>query len=136
MREMMFDVVKLGAQVSLWQVEDAGEFIFQISHSRGVCEPVLGLAKDAQARRRIQNLFVQVRGRIARNADVVHVFEPHAGRFQTISDRLLGKARAVLDAIEAFFFDCGDQSAVFDDCRRSIAVIRVDAENVHRESSR
>ena len=37
---------------------------------------------------------------------------------------------------QVLLFDRGDQSAVFDDCRRSIAVIRVDSENEHRESSR
>lgn len=67
---------------------------------------------------------------------MVHLFEPYACRFQTVTNRLLGKAGAMLDAIETLFFDRGDQSAVFDDGRRSIAVVRVDSENVHRESSR
>ena len=67
---------------------------------------------------------------------MVNVFEPDIGFFQTVTNRLLGKARAMFDAIETLLFDRGDQSAVFDDCRRSIAVIRVDSENVHRESSK
>lgn len=75
-----------------------------------------------------------MRRRIARDADVVDILEPDTRRVQAVTDRLLGKTGAVFDAIEAFFFDRGDQSAVFDDCRRSIAVIRVDTENVHRES--
>lgn len=65
---------------------------------------------------------------------MLHVLEPNARGVETVANRLLGKTGAVFDAIKAFFFDRGDQSAVFDDCRRSIAVIRVDAENVHRES--
>jgi len=79
---------------------------------------------------------VQMRRRIARDADVVHLFETHARGLKTVTNRPLGETGAVLDAIETLFFDRGDQSAVFDDCRRSIAVIRVDSENVHRESSR
>ena len=67
---------------------------------------------------------------------MVHVFESHARGFQTVTDRLLGETGAMFDAIEALLFDRGDQSAVLDDCRRSIAVIRVDSENVHRESSK
>lgn len=67
---------------------------------------------------------------------MVHFFEPYACRVKTVTNRLLGKAGAMLDAIETLLFDRGDQSAVFDDCRRSIAVIRVDSENVHRDSSR
>ncbi len=79
---------------------------------------------------------MQVCGRIARDTDVVHIFEPHAGCVQAVTNRLLGKTGAMFDSIEALLFDRGDQSAVFDDCRRSIAVIRVDSENVHLESSR
>lgn len=67
---------------------------------------------------------------------MVHVLEPHARGFQAVTNRLLGEACAMFEAIETLLFDRGDQSAVFDDGRRSIAVIRVDSENVHRESSR
>jgi hypothetical protein len=67
---------------------------------------------------------------------MVHVFEPNGRCIQTVTNRVLGEAGAMLDAIETLFFYRGDQSAVFDDCRCSIAVIRVDAEDVHRESSK
>lgn len=67
---------------------------------------------------------------------MVYVFELYVCFGEAVADRVLGKTGAVLDAIEAFFFDRGDQSAVFDDCRCSIAVIRVDAEDVHRDSSK
>ena len=79
---------------------------------------------------------MQVRRRVARDADVVDVFEAYGGFIETVTNGLLRETGAVLDAIETFFFDRGDQSAVFDDCRCSIAVIRVDAEDVHRESSK
>ena len=104
----------------------------------GVTESILDL-RSLQTRDtsgRVENFLVQVRRWIARDADVVHLFEPHAGRFETVTNCLLGEARAVLDAIETLFLRRGDQSAVLDDCRRSIAVIRVDSENVHRDSIR
>ena len=133
---MMFDVVKFGAQISLRNAEDAGEFVFQVAHPCGIRESILCLPEDAETRRGVQNLLVQVGRRIARDADVVDLFEANAGFFQAVTNRLLGETGAVLDAIEAFFFYRGDQSAVFDDCRCSIAVIGVDTENVHRASMR
>lgn len=48
---------------------------------------------------------------------MVHVLKTRAGCLKTITDRLFREAGAMLDAIEAFLFDRGDQSAVFDDCR-------------------
>ena len=67
---------------------------------------------------------------------MVHLFKPQPRHIETVPNRLLGETGAMLDAIETLLFDRGDQSAVFDDCRRSIAVIRVDAEDVHRDSIR
>ncbi len=136
MCQMMFDIVELRAQVSFRDAEDTCEIDFHVTHFRSVRETILRLTKHAETRRCVQNLLVQVRRRIARDADVVHVLESHAGGIEAVTDRLFGKTRAVLDAIEALFFGGGDQSAVFDDCRRSIAVIRVDSEDVHRASIR
>ena len=133
---MMFDVVKLRAELSFGNAEQAREFVFQIAHLRGIRQPIFRLPKHTQTRRGVQDLLVQVRRRIARDADMVHVLEPHARFSQTVTNRLLGETGAMLDAIETLFFRRGDQSAVFDDCRCSIAVIRVDAEDVHRESSK
>lgn len=133
---MMFDVVKLRAEASFRDAEGTRELVFYVAHSRSVGEAIFCLAKHAETRSGVQNFLVQVGRRIARDADVVHVFEPHGGRFETVTNRLLGEARAMLDAIETLFLGRADQSAVFDDGRRSIAVIRVDSENVHRESIR
>ena len=73
---------------------------------------------------------------MARDADVIDVFKTNTGFCETVANGLLGETGAMLDAIEAFLFDGGDQSAVFDDCCCSIAVIGVDSENVHRASSK
>ena len=67
---------------------------------------------------------------------MVHVLEPHARDFKAVTNRLLGKPAQCLMRLKRSSSDRGDQSAVFDYGRRSIAVIRVDSENVHRESSR
>lgn len=58
---MMFDVVKLRAQVSFRDVESAREFVLEIVHLRGVSESFFGMLEDAQARGGVENLFVQVR---------------------------------------------------------------------------
>lgn len=114
---MMFDVVKLRAQVSFRYVEDARKLVFQIANFGSVRESILGLPKHSQARGCIQDLLVQVRRGIARDPDVVQVLERYAGFLEAITDRLLGETRAMLEAIETLLFGGGDQSAVFDDCR-------------------
>jgi hypothetical protein len=48
---------------------------------------------------------------------VVDFFETNTRFFETVTNRLHGETRAVFDAIKAFLFYSGDQSAVFDDCR-------------------
>jgi hypothetical protein len=58
-----------------------------------------------------------VGGRIPRDSDVVDFFETNTRFFETVTNRLHGETRAVFDAIKAFLFYSGDQSAVFDDCR-------------------
>lgn len=132
----MFDIVKLRAQVSFRDSKGTREFVLHVAHSPCVRETIFRLAKHTETRSCVQDFLVQMRRRIARDADMVHIFQPHVRRCETVTDGLLGKARAVFDAIEALFLGRGDQSAVFDDCRRSIAVICVDSENVHRASIR
>ena len=135
---MMFDVVKLRAQVTFRNVEYTREFVLEVADLRGVADTIAEVSKKrcsrafcflsfisfrpsgrltSSARRSVENLLVQVRRRIARDTDVVHVLESHACFFETVTNRLRGETRAVLDAVEAFFLDRGDQSAVFDDCR-------------------
>ncbi len=133
---MVFDIVKLGPERTFRYAKHTRKLFAQISHLRGVRQTVFGLSQHAETRSGVQNLFVQVCGRIARDTDVVYVLELYAGGVETVTKRMFRETGAMLDAIEAFFFDGGDQSAVFDDGRCSVAVIGVDAENVHRESIR
>jgi len=78
-----------------------------------------------------QNPLMQMRGGVARNADVLDFLNPNSGRAQAILNRLSGKSGAVLDAIETLFFGGRDQLAVFDERGGCIAVICIDAEDVH-----
>ena len=54
---------------------------------------------------------------------------------QAVANRRDGKARRVLHAIEALFFHRGDQFAVLHQGRRCVAVVGVDAENIHWSDS-
>ena len=68
----------------------------------------------------------QVRGRIARDANVVDVFDRYSGFRQTIAQRRRWKSGAMLHAIKALFFGRRHDAPVFDQCRRSVTVICVD----------
>ena len=68
---------------------------------------------------------MQMGRRVPRDSYVVQIFKTDTCGVETIADRVFRKAGRVFETIETLFFDRGDQSAVFDDCRRSIAVIRV-----------
>src|SRR6266700_2888832 len=57
---------------------------------------------------RKQNFLMQVRGRIARDADVIHVFNSNPSFAQTIANRFCGKAGAMLYAVESFLVCGGD----------------------------
>ena len=74
----------------------------------------------------------QARPGVARNGDVVHFRQFRAGLIEAKLNRASGKAGGVLDAIEALFFDGGDQAAVHDDGRGGVGVIGVDSQNDHR----
>jgi hypothetical protein len=79
---------------------------------------------------------MQVRRGVARNANMLDLFNVNAGSFQAVAHRLRGKSRTVLHAIEAFFFNRGEQFSIFDDRRRCITVICVYPEDVHLEEFR
>ncbi len=74
---------------------------------------------------------MQVRGWIARDADVLDFFDTNAGSSQAVANGFRGEARTVLDAIKAFLFNRGEQFTVFDDRRGRVTVICVYAEYVH-----
>ncbi len=54
-----------------------------------------------------------------------------SGNVETIADGRRRKASGVLDAVEAFLLHGGDELSVAHDGSRGIAMVRVDAQNIH-----
>src|SRR6516165_74928 len=73
------------------------------------------------------------RVRISRHRHMVDLTDRYAGFLQAVADRSRGEPGGVLDAVEALFFNGGDQFSVTNEGRRGIAVVSVDPENVHRQ---
>src|SRR5262249_47426708 len=69
--------------------------------------------------------------RIARDGEDNDVRRGHARYPQTLGQRVMREARAVLDPPEPLFFDGGDEPAVANENGRDIAVIGVQADNNH-----
>ena len=125
---MVFNAVKFCGKFCRIQVEgggkcfrDAGEFY----------EHLGAFASERRHADGVPKFGGQPRVRIARNGDVVNIGRREAGFLQTIADGRSGKSRGVFDAIEALFFDGGNEAAVADDSGGSVAMIGVDAKNVH-----
>ncbi len=57
--------------------------------------------------------------------------EPSPASLQAITDGRRRKTRGVFHAIEALFFDRGNQLTVANNRGRSIAVVGIDSKNVH-----
>ena len=76
-------------------------------------------------RRRMQDLLVQMRRRIARNADMIDLVQADSRGLHTVANRLRRKPRAVLEAVEAFLLHRRDQLPVDDQRRAGVAVVSV-----------
>ena len=106
----------------------------ELAFAPSPCLPVSPSPCDLSRRTpgREQDLFVYMRRRITRDADVFDVFNGNAGSLQAVTDGLSGKAGAVLLAIEALLFNGGNKLAVSNQRRRRVTVKCVDAEDDHR----
>lgn len=69
--------------------------------------------------------------RITRDRNVIEVLGSDVGLVQAVSDCVDWKRGVVLDSGEALFFDGRHERAIHHDRGRSIAVIRVDAQDIH-----
>ena len=78
-----------------------------------------------------QRLAPEVGARIARHGKHVDIRRREAAHLQAGGDRVVRKTRHVLDAAEPLLFNRRDKLSVADQRRRHVAVIRVEAENVH-----
>ena len=130
MRGVMFDAMKLRADLFGRSFEGGGEIFVNsgeaLHHTRAIERELRHAHRETQ-------LGAQARPGIARDGDVVHFGKLYAGLVQAILNRAHGKAGGVFHAVQALFFDGGEQAAVGDDRGRGVGVIRVDAQNDHHE---
>lgn len=149
-RAVVLDVVELRPEAALRDAELTGQVVLQVAHLRGVGEPVADGAEQAAAvlrlhagtvaarqtlrgaRRGVQNLLVQVRRRVARDADVVDVLDRDARGLQAVADRLHGKAGAVLEAVETLLLGGSDELSVAHNGGGGVAVIGVNPQYDHK----
>ena len=134
-RLVVLHVVELGAEGIGGNVEGARQLLAQVAHLGGVGQPGGDHARQAgEPRDREQDLLVQVRRGIARNADVVEFGSGYAGGLEAVADGQGGKARAMLLAIEPFLFCGGHQLAIVHDRRRCVPVVSINSQDVQTHS--
>lgn len=75
---------------------------------------------------RKERLAQQMRLRITRDREVVHLLRRDAGHIQARADRLAREAGPVLDPPEPLLLDRREQLPLAEQRRRHISVIRVD----------
>ncbi len=132
MRPVMFDIVIIRLEFAHAQMP--GKFVLERADLHRVLQTVAHEVEAGTLAEGEQRRLQQIGFRVAADADVIEVIGGDAGDAQHIADRLHGEARPVFRAVEAFFFDCGDELAVLNEAGRRAAVIRVDSENIHHES--
>ena len=93
------------------------------------------LPREGRHAQGIKQFGEQARVRIARNGDVIDVGEREAGFLEAVANGLRGKTGGVFYAIEAFFFDGGDELAVANERGGSVAVVSIDSQNIHERRS-
>src|SRR5271154_1533741 len=128
MRLVVFNAVKFCGKFCRIQVERGGE---RFRDAREFYKYLGALASERGHAHGVPKFGGQPRVGIARHGDVVNIGRRETGFLQTIADGSGGKSGGVFDAIEAFFFDGGDEAAVADDGGGSVAMIGIDAKNVH-----
>src|SRR5947208_1940319 len=90
------------------------------------------LASEAWHAQSVEELRAEPRPGVARNGHVVYFSKRQSGSFKAVANSRCGKSCCVFHTIEALFLDSGDQLTIAHDGCRRVAVIRVDAQNVHR----
>lgn len=68
--------------------------------------------------------------------DVLDVADPDARLLKTVADGPCGKSCPMLDAAKSLLFGCGNKLTVDKEGGAGVAVIRVEAENIHVRDSR
>jgi hypothetical protein len=95
---------------ALWiDFESSGQ---RFGNSRELDDDLGALPGERWHAHGVEQLCGQASVGIAWYGDVIDVGKGQAGFFQTITNGFGGKSGSVLDAIEALFFDGGDELAV------------------------
>src|SRR5579875_1567266 len=128
MRSVMLDAMKTGAECFRSHAEFFGKLDVNSRKFLQHANAFEGKTWHADGKSQFRS---EARPRIARNGNVIDVWQLRAGRVQAELDRARGKARSVFDAIEPLLFDGGNQLAVHNDGSRGIGVICVDPQNDH-----
>ena len=131
-RLVMLDAMKFRFEFARVDVERGGQS-FGNAGERG--QDFGALPCERGHAQGIKQFGEQARVGIARNGDVIDVGESEAGFLEAVANGLHGKTGGVFYAIEALFFDGGDQLAVADDRGGSVAVVGIDSQNVHERRS-
>src|SRR3977135_3182814 len=130
MRLMMFDAMELRSNLVGRDVKGLRQGFRNADKSSQHLGPLAGEARHLQC---IHELCSEARPGIARDGNVVDLGKSDAGGVQAVTDRRGRKTGGVLHAVKTFFLHCGDQTAVGNEGRRGISVIRVDPKYVHPE---
>src|SRR5437588_2682015 len=128
MRLVVFDAVKLCAKFFWIRVKSRRQ---RLGNTREFRENSDAFPRERRHAQRVKKLCTQPRERISRHGNLMDVGECEARFLKAITDRLRGKSRRVLHAVEAFFLDRSDEPAVRDNRRRSVPVVRIDPKNIH-----
>ena len=133
MRGVMFDAMELRADFFRRSFEGGSEIFVnsgETFHDARAIEREFGHAH------RETQFGAEARPGIAGDGDVVHFGKFHAGLVQAILDRAHRKAGRVFHAVQALFFDGGEQAAVGDNRGGGVGVVCVDAQDDHLDYCR
>jgi len=128
MRLMVLDAVELCGKLFGIGIKGGRQ---RLRNTREFRENLDAFPRERRHAQRVKKFCAQPRVRVSRHGNVIDVREREARFLQAITNRLRGKSRRVLHAVEAFFLDCGDEPAVADDRRRSVPVVRIDPKYIH-----
>src|ERR1700730_5809625 len=128
MRCVVLDSMKPPADAPGRNLERRRKIVADSSEARHHACTVKGKTRHAN---RVTESCTPARARIAWNRNVIHFGKFHSRLIEAIPDGAHRQSRRVLHAIQPLLFDSGPQTAVRDNRRRSVRVLRVNSENDH-----
>jgi hypothetical protein len=130
---MVLDPVKPFADPSLGQRKARRDLGREARNPGTVPSPISDETEPRPASKSVERLPPEVSLWIPRHGEAIDVFRLQAAHLETRTNGLQGKPRPVFDASKTLFFNGGDEHTVAHQSRRDVAVIGVDAQDVHLE---